>query len=628
MCGIAGFASKAAVPGDDVAAAMLERIRSRGPDGHGARAFGPATLLHRRLAILDLAGGAQPLSNEDGTVWITFNGEIYNFQALRAELESAGHRFRTRSDTEVVVHAYEQWGSGCLSRLRGMFAFAIWDEKRGELFLARDRVGIKPLLYLQQGDLFAFASELRAFEAIPCLRPRIDEAAIDLYLHFQYIPAPLTIFKETRKLPPGHFLVWRADGSVQGPTRYWELRFEPDVGRSEDEWLEELDAALDEAVRLHLVSDVPFGAFLSGGVDSTTVVAYMRRHLSEPVETFTIGFEEAESDESPHAAAAARRLGTKHRALVVKPDALGVLPELVEHYGEPFGDSSAIPTYYVSRLASQHVKMVLSGDGGDENFAGYSTYARVIQTQRERTPRGLAKRSRHAVANVARSLGVWPQVPWPTDTANVWRETVAYFHDEQRARLWRPEFRHLVDGTRGWFENGWARTEAPDVCSRLQKLDIETYLPYDILTKVDVASMCHGLEVRVPLLDHVLMETVARMPADLKLRIDDADAPAAPNGSVGKYLLKRLAARHVDRATLDRPKQGFSLPIDAWFRGPLKPALEESVLGSRSRLREYLDPAAVRAIAEQHERGGRQGFRLWALLFLEAWLERHHARAA
>jgi asparagine synthase (glutamine-hydrolysing) len=348
--------------------------------------------------------------------------------------------------------------------------------------------------------------------------------------------------------------------------------------------------------------------------------------MREPVQTFTMGFDDPGHDERPYARAVAERIGTTHREELVEPEALAILPELVEHYGEPFADSSALATYYVSRLAARHVKMVLSGDGGDENFAGYPTYPWALQTIAKRGPSGPYRRVRHAVANAARAVGLWPEVPWSTDDTQIWRGIVAYFPDAERTKLWRPAFRDLVEASRAWFDAAYASVRAPDVCSRLQKLDIEMYLPFDILTKVDIASMCHGLEVRVPLLDHRLMELVATMPSRLKLRVLNRRQPAEEGGSEGKHILKRLGERYLGNGTLRRRKQGFSVPLGEWFRGPLRCELSERLGPKDSAVSAYLDPEYVTRLIEANDEDGRQGFRIWALLFLNEWLDRNRSR--
>jgi asparagine synthase (glutamine-hydrolysing) len=628
VCGISGLMSLAGAPVDGVALRrMTDHLRHRGPDGEGFELFDTAGLGHRRLSIIDLEGGRQPLANEDRTIWVTFNGEIYNFRDLTRELKVAGHSFRTRSDSEVLVHAYEEWGDSCVERLRGMFAFAIWDARRRRLFLARDRVGIKPLYYLQQAGIFAFASEMQAFRGLPTFAPTIDLQALDLYLHFQYVPAPFSIFNEVRKLPAGHTLCVEHDGRLIGPRRYWQLSFRPNHRLSEREWLDRLDHALKDAVGAHLVSDVPFGAFLSGGVDSSTVVAYMSAALADPIHTFSIRLENESLDESPYARSVAERCGTLHHEEVVHPD-LAVLPQLVRHYGEPFADSSALPTYYVSRLAAGHVKMVLSGDGGDENFAGYASYPGVLDGWP--APKGLGLRLRNVVGNIARGAGLRPPLPDASRPSRRWYDGVAYFGHDERTRLWNPQHHALLDGTRAWLEEQYSKSRQDELCSHLQRLDIDTYLPNDILTKVDVASMCHGLEVRVPLLDHVFMESVAEMPADWKLhrdgRFETDEAPGATGSTsawVGKYLLKRNGERFFERDFLNRPKRGFGIPLDDWIRGPMREEIRERLGEVASAWAEFFDPGYIHDLLARHDTGGTNGARLWSLLFLAEWTKQN-----
>lgn len=628
MCGIAGIVRFDSAPVDaGVLGTMARAIQHRGPDGEGIKTWGAAGFAHRRLAIIDPAGGVQPLSNEDGSIWITFNGEIYNFRELLSELTQRGHQFRTRSDTEVVVHAYEEWGLDFLQRLRGMFAIALWDNRRRKLILARDRVGIKPLYYLHTPELLAFASELQALETLPEFSGELDPAALDLYLHLQYIPAPFSIYRDVRKLCPGEVLELDADGTLNGPVRYWNLTLEPEPGLSQHEWIERLDAGLREAVRLHLVSDVPVGSFLSGGVDSSTVTAYMASELQEQVHTFSVTFDDPEYDESPFAREAAQRLGTRHFEERVQPDALSILPTLVRHYGEPFADSSAVPTYYLSRLASRHVKCILSGDGGDENFAGYSSYASILW--QHRLPSGVYRKMRHAVGGLLRSAGLRRSLPAIDDS---WFENLAYFRTDVRQNLWRPEFHGVLEQSRSWFDDQMRSAPRARGISRYQHFDLHNYLPYDILTKVDVASMAHGLEVRVPLLDHVFMELVARVPESLKLRANDATGagsdslPGGTHGMTGKYLLKKLAGRFFPGSFIHRRKQGFSIPVKKWFRSDLLREIDDRLTSSGNRLEEYFDVSWIRGLVNEHSQGVDHSWRLWSLLFLSEWLnQRDHS---
>jgi asparagine synthase (glutamine-hydrolysing) len=622
MCGIAGLVrfDGAIADGAEVTA-MSDRIRHRGPDGDGTWVDGSAAIGHRRLAIIDPTGGQQPVANEDGSLWIVYNGELYNFRELRAELEACGHRFRTRCDTEVVVHAYQEWRERCLDRMRGMFAFAIWDRRDRSLFLARDRFGIKPLVYVQQDHRFAFGSELQQFDALSEYDPSVDLQAVDLYLQFQYIPAPFTIYRQARKLPAAHWMRVHESGRVDGPHRYWNLELTPDENVAEGEWIERLDAALRETVTAHLVSDVPFGAFLSGGVDSSTVVAYMSEVLQQPVKTFSIGYEESEYDETRYAREVASRFVTEHHEEIVRPDALGILPELVRHYGEPMADSSAIPTWYVSRLASQHVKMVLSGDGGDELFAGYTSYPYLLWSQRK--PAAVRGRIKHALAEAGRRAGWYPERPSPEQ---VWYDNTSYFSETMRATLWRQELRAMLPRTRDWYDAQFRLAPENDLCARFQYIDVNGYLANDILPKVDIASMCHSLEVRVPLIDHVFTEVVARIPTRLKVKWASSDGvlrdDVSLDSAVGKYILKRNAERFFPTEFLHRPKRGFDVPIRRWLGDLAHGDTRDRLLGSAA-LREMFEPQHIEGMLIDSAAAARNGWRLWALLFLDEWLSQH-----
>lgn len=621
MCGIAGilYTDGRNVRPQEVEA-MATALAHRGPDGSGVHIDRSIGFGHRRLSIIDLDGGSQPLTNENGSVWVTFNGEIYNYRELRSQLEGRGHVFRTASDTETLVHGYEEWGTDLPSRLRGMFAFAIWDSRKQQLFLARDRVGIKPLYYLELPGLFAFASEMQAFRQLDDLSLTVDPQAIDMFLHYQYIPAPHTIYREVRKLPPAHHLQVDGEGRVQGPSRYWDLEFRPDRTLDEDEWIECLDAALEETVRTHLISDVPFGAFLSGGVDSSTVLAYMSRIVQDPVKAFCIGHADESYDERRFAREAAQICGADYLEEVVEPDAMVLLPELVRHFGEPFGDSSAIPTFYVSRLARRHVKMVLSGDGGDELFAGYHAYPAILWEHR--APETGWRQVRHSLANSARACGLWPR---RLSVADSKYKRTAVIEPELRSRLWRPEYLMLLKGTRSHFDRAFARGSQNEVLNRLQYFDLFNYVAFDNLPKVDVASMYHGLEVRVPLLDHVFLETAAQVPPELKL------APAAgrastrgtslPPGSkiVGKYLLKRTAERFFSRHFLNRGKRGFEVPIQEWFSGPFREELRTRLLESSGPLADYFDPQCLAEIVDSATESRPRAWTVWLLLVLQEW---------
>ena len=614
MCGIAGILRFDGAPVETGwIEAMTAALRHRGPDGEGVWRQGPLALGHTRLAIIDPAGGQQPMANEDGMVLVTYNGEIYNFKDLRRELEQTGHRFRTASDTEVVLHAYEQWDVSCVERFRGMFAFCVADLRQRRLFLARDHLGMKPLYYCASRNMFAFASELAALRLVPGLHFTVSGSAMDHYLWLQYIPAPHTIYEEARKLPPAARLTVSFDGKISGPEIYWRLEFVPDERPTWQEWQEALGEVVKESVRAHLVADVPFGAFLSGGIDSTLVVSFMTEILDRPVKTFTIGFEDAEYDERPFAALAASQLGTEHHTEVVCPNALALLPELVRHYGEPFGDSSAIPTYYVSRLAREHVPMVLSGDGGDEAFAGYAAYADWL---RWLDGPGNLPRWKSALLPLARAF--FPRRFSRTRQPSLenWLWFVGYLRPADRARLWRPEYRKLLAETCAALEAIFNAAGTIGTCSRAQSWDYRMYLPNDILTKVDIASMMHGLEVRIPLVDVQVVEFAAKIPERLKIERD------GNGGWRGKLPLKQFLSQRFPPEFVNRRKQGFAVPLDRWLKTGEGNGngIRERLLAKDSPLQEYFDPAGLAAVVDQgwpHV--------LWLLLFLDEWLRQHKA---
>jgi asparagine synthase (glutamine-hydrolysing) len=612
VCGIAGIVHFDGRPVDpDELRRVTDRLKHRGPDGSGYRVFGRAGLGHRRLAIIDLAGGAQPLDNEDGSVWVSFNGEIYNYQELHRDLAARGHAFRTRSDTEVIVHAYEEWGEACVERLRGMFAFAIWDERQQSLFLARDRLGIKPLVYWHTPERLAFASELQGLAELDPCPSAVDLTAIDYYLELLYIPTPYTIFQGVSKLPPGHTLMVDRAGNAR-LRRYWQLRFEPDHTRREQDWAEELDATLRETVRLHLLADVPVGAFLSGGIDSGLITAHMSRLTSGPVRTFTIGFEDDEYNEAPAARRLAERLGTEHHEQTVHPDHQGWLPAVIRHHGEPFADSSAVPTFEIARVARERVTVALAGDGGDEAFAGYPWLTGLLGqfTFPPASPRQAIKRLLRNCLHYTPGRGRY------TDPLQVLERSRSCFDPAGRRDLWRGSLRRAA-GRPSLVEQSRADLAGLDLCSQVQHLDYQWYLPGDILSKVDTASMYHSLEVRVPYLDHRVVELAARIPSAWKLRAGEGGRP------VSKYVLRRAAVAYLPPETIQAPKKGFSLPLQRWFAGSDPGALERDLLSPPSRLAELFEPAAVRGLIRAHHAGGRHGSRLWALLGLAEWFRQY-----
>jgi len=618
MCGIAGILNADGRPSQpDLVRAMTDILAHRGPDGAETVVRGPVALGHRRLAIIDLVTGDQPMANEDESAWIIFNGEIYNFRELRRDLEAHGRRFRTASDTEVILRAYETWGVECLTRLRGMFAFAIWDAGRRRLFLARDRVGIKPLVYHWDGRRLLFASEIKSILEDPTVRREIDWDALHDYLVFHYIPSPRTIFRTIRKLPAASSLVLDV-GSAPVVERYWDLRFTPDHRRSEADWIDGLRWQLRDAVRSHLVSDVPVGAFLSGGLDSSTTVALMAEASDRPVRTFSIGFDETDFDELEYARQVARRYGTEHCEFVVKPDAMEAMPRLAWQFDEPFADSSALPTYYVSKITREHVTVALSGDGGDENFAGYRRYAsaealsRRLDSATGRPLRGLLGLAAGLLPAEARGEAYLKLLA--SDPIERYFRMVTYQRGATLRRLLTPEAQRQVptDVTDAPFRRLLEEGRPPDYVSGLQYLDIHHYLPDDILAKVDRTSMLVSLESRVPLLDHVLMEYVATIPTALKVR----------NG-VGKAVLKAAMAEHLPADIVNRGKMGFGVPLATWFRRDLAAYARQLLLEPPARTRGIFAPAGVQRLLDDHQAGRRDhADRIWALLCFEEWARR------
>ena len=616
MCGIAGIVSKdrgARIDGATIRA-MCDAIVHRGPDDEGIYAQGPVGLGMRRLSIIDLAGGHQPIFNEDRSIAIVFNGEIYNFPELRPELERRGHRFTTNSDTEVIVHLYEDMGPACVTKLRGMFTFALYDRTRDKLLIGRDRLGKKPMHYALAGDRLLFGSEIKSILAVAPELARIDHQALLQYMYFGYILDPLTAFLPIRKLPPGHLLEFeRGELRIQ---QYWDLpQYATYSPSSEEECLVEMERRLAEAVRIRLISDVPLGALLSGGTDSSIVVALMARASSDPVKTFSIGFKQADFDEAPYARLVAERFHTDHHELILEPDIVGTVEKLTRSLEEPFGDSSMLPTYFISCLARQHVTVALSGDGGDEVFAGYDRYRTALHDRAfpwvPEWTRSLYRNHIHQrlpYSVPGRSLAYSISLPWDKRYAEdvslqpIFRELRLLSEDV----LARAEQDDPLNALHHYLE----RAPAKDPLSRLLYLDSKTYLPGDILTKVDRMSMLTSLEVRVPILDHVFLEWATSLTPEWKMR-----------GGKQKYMLKKLAQRvGVPREVLDRPKQGFALPLVHWTRHDLKDMIMSVLLEPRTLQRGYFKPEAVRQLLDEHfrERRNHSG-RIWRLLAFELW---------
>jgi asparagine synthase (glutamine-hydrolysing) len=601
---------------------MCDAIRHRGPDDDGFYFNQQVGLGMRRLAIIDLKSGQQPIHNQDQTSWIVFNGEIYNYLELREKLEKLGHTFYTNSDTEAIVHAYDQYGADCPKHLRGMFAFAIWNTRTQELFLARDRVGKKPLLFADLKDQLVFGSEFSALLLHPRISREIDYQAIDDYLSFMCVPAPRTAYKAIKKLEPGHSLRWR-NGDIK-IERYWQPDFSHKLKISEAEAGERAVEILREAVRVRLMSEVPLGAFLSGGIDSSAVVALMSQESSERVKTFSIGFEEQDFSELHHARRVAEHVGAEHHEFIVRPDAMEVLPLLVDHYGEPYADSSAIPTYYVARETRRHVTVALNGDGGDESFAGYERYAAMQLAERYHRlpsilrqvvleqligllPTSETKRSRVRDAKRFLTAASLPKV-------ERYLRWVSVFDTEAKTRIYSEAFNNDVEGQhainilRPWF----AHANGSGIVDAALLTDIMTYLPNDLLVKVDIATMAVSLEARAPFLDHHVIEFAASLPEKMKLR-----------GLTTKYLLKRVLRQLLPAENLDRRKMGFGVPIGHWFRGRLEGFLREVLLSEKSLGRGLFLPDEIKRLVELHTRGEKDySNQLWTLLMLELWFLR------
>lgn len=630
MCGIVGILDLTGQRTIDRAllARMNETQHHRGPDEADLYLEPGLGLGHRRLAVIDLLAGRQPLGNEDGSVMVCYNGEIYNFRELTVELQAAGHQFRTRCDTEVIVHAWEQWGPQCVEHFRGMFAFGLWDRKQQTMFLGRDRLGEKPLFYAYTDDGFlAFSSELKALRTLPGLSGAIDPRAVEDYFAYGYVPEPRTIFTGALKLAPGHTLLQRVGASAATPRRYWDVPFRTHATMAQADVERELIERLREAVRIRLVADVPLGAFLSGGVDSSAVVAMMAGLGSGPINTCSIGFDNPAFDESRHAARVALQHGTAHHTGRVDPDDYSLLDTLAGLYDEPFADSSAIPTYRLCQLARQRVTVALSGDGGDENLAGYSRYRHAMAEQQVRAKIPAALRQ-----PLFGTLGRWyPKADWAprvlrakTTFQGLSRNLVeGYFHgvsfmdDDMRQQLFSPQLRRSLQGYRAIevMLGHAARAPTDEPLSMLQYLDLKTYLPGDILTKVDRASMAHALEVRVPLLDHQLVEWMSGLAPDLKLR-----------GGEGKYIFKKSLEPYLPSDILYRRKMGFAVPLAAWFRGPLRQRVSDALLGPLLADSGMFNTACLRQLVAHHQSGRRDySTPIWSLLMFEAFLRKEAA---
>jgi len=653
MCGICGRINldKKALA-KDLVHQMCQTIIHRGPDSegiylsteHNPNAI-PVGLGIRRLAIIDLQTGDQPIHNEDKSVWLVLNGEIYNFQSLREDLLKKGHRFYTKTDTEVIVHLYEEYGVDCPKHLRGMFAFALWDNNKRQLFLARDRLGKKPLCYARINNSLIFGSELKSILLNPEIKKEIDYEALDQYLAYYYIPAPLTIFKQIRKLPPASYLLCDASGNATGSNtvtasysdpqpakagrstitidKYWQLDYRQKTIMSTGEYCQKIMNLLEEATKIRMISDVPLGALLSGGIDSSAVVGLMTKHSSKPVKTFSIGFSEADYSELKYAKIVADHFKTEHHEFIVKPEVIDILPTLVWHYSEPYADSSMLPSYYVARETRKHVTVALNGDGGDENFAGYPRFLaqKLISNTAIRsfskiihhlTPAGLGGADPKKFFTRLKRFTKVANLP-PAERYLQWQLCLT---ETNRQKLYQPWLKDEINQTghkaedylRNIYNNAWARTSL----DKMLYCDMTAYLPEDLLVKMDIASMANSLESRSPFLDQKLVKFAAQIPDHLKLK-----------GFTLKYILKRALKGFLPEQILMRGKMGFGVPISRWFRNELKDYLRQTLLSEQAKKRNYLQPEAIQNLIDEHNAGkADNGARLWALLTLELWFRK------
>lgn len=628
MCGIVGIFDTTGQR--EIAERLLSQMNQtqfhRGPDEGGIHIEAGLGFGHRRLSIIDLASGQQPLFNEDHSVVVTYNGEIYNFPQLSEELKSLGHQFRTHSDTEVIVHAWEQWGESCVDRFRGMFAFAVWDRKRQTLFLARDRLGIKPLFYsLLPDGQFIFGSELKSLKVHPGLSHEIDPAAVEEYFTFGYIPEPRTIFKGVHKLSPGFSLILRRGEAMPEPKQYWDVGFKLHDPMSEQQAGEELILRLQEAVKIRMIAEVPLGAFLSGGVDSSAVVGLMAGLSDDPVNTCSISFGDPKFNESQYAAMVANQFKTAHRVEQVDPDDFDLIDHLADLYDEPYADSSALPTYRVCELAKKEVTVVLSGDGGDENLAGYRRYR--WHTYEERMRSMVPESIRRPLFGTLGSI--YPKADWAPrifrakstfesmarDTLQGYMHSVSILSNQMRSQLFSDKLKSDLQGYQAIevFRRHAANAPTDHPLSLVQYLDLKTYLVGDILTKVDRASMAHALEVRVPILDHQLVDWISGLSPDLKLK-----------GKEGKYIFKKALEPMLPNEILYRQKMGFAVPLASWFRGPLRDKVKTNLLSSEMLESGLFNQRYLETLVDQHQSGMRDySASIWTLLMFHSFLKKH-----
>ncbi|MFA5974725.1 MAG: asparagine synthase (glutamine-hydrolyzing) [Elusimicrobiota bacterium] len=623
MCGICGIVNKDGTAADEgLLRSMTNVISHRGPDEQTAQTWGPAGFGFARLAIIDLSGGHQPMTNEDGRLWLVFNGEIYNFQALREQLQKTGkHTFKTRSDTEVILHLYEEYGEQCVEHLRGMFAFAIWDTREQSLFMARDRFGKKPLVYADLGNQFLFASELKALLQHPAVSKDIDYSAIDLYLTYQYIPSPKTVFRQIQKLPPAHTLRWQ--NGKTSIRRYWEPRFTPKTTLRFPDAQIALKEKLSEATKLRMIADVPLGAFLSGGVDSSIVVSLMSRLSAQPIKTFSIGFEEEGYSELPFARQVAEHCHTDHHEFIVNPYSIDVLPKLAWHYGEPYADSSALPSYFLSKMARRYVTVALNGDGGDENFGGYLRYQAMAFARRwQHVPAPLRQALSRATACLPNGH---PPLAWghrikrlfylsTLEPDQIYLNAICYFKENQKESLYTPLMKDARKAANApaYLLDTLKRASGLEGVDPYLLTDLMTYLPECLMVKMDIATMANSLETRSPFLDHELTELAGSFPPAWKLH----------GLTGGKYILRKTFESDLPSGLFNRRKQGFVIPMSHWFRKDLGPFLHDTLLSKRTANRGLFEQAAVQQLLDENASGQiDHSYRLWALLMLEMWFQ-------
>jgi len=625
MCGIAGklnFNSTIQVS-PQLIKEMTGALHHRGPDDEGIYVKNNIGLGHRRLKIIDLSEAAkQPMVNEDKTCWIVFNGKIYNFQDLRKDLIKRGHQFISRSDTEVILHLYEDYGEECLKHLRGMFAFTIWDEKNQKLFLARDRLGKKPLKYFIGPDFLVFASELKAILKDPNVPKEPDFEAIHHYLTFQFAPAPLTGFKGIKKLPPAHYLICQ-NGKIE-IKRYWKLDFSQKLDLSEKEWKEKILQKLEESVKLRMISDVPLGAMLSGGTDSSCIVALMSKLSAKPVETFSIGFEEKDYNELPYARIVAEKFKTNHHEFIVKPNAIDVLPKLAYFYEEPYADSSAIPSFYLSEFTRKYVTVALNGDGGDENFAGYNRYnalkifkllqkTQLFRTNFTQQILILAARILFPLSKKEKVIKFIEKLSQSPEKGYL--QIVSYFNEEEKENIYTDSFKEKIKNIDSFevIKEKFDEAASFDFLDKIFYTDINLYLPDDLLVKMDIATMANSLEARSPLLDHQFLELTAKIPPNLKLK-----------GQNKKYIFKKVLEEILPKEILYRKKMGFGVPLEYWFRKELKNYIYEILLSKRFLSRGMFKKESIKEILDNHTQKNQNcAYQIWALLSLEHWFREY-----